>query len=170
MVCQPCRSDPNFGQRRPVAAHRRLSSSFRSSNRRRFTSEALMNRLVRLLLSVALLSAGSNLFGSESFSSAVVLSEPGFPVADSAPASLDQLRQALPDAQFISTKQLPALLGAGTTRLFVLPYGSAFPEESWAVIHKFLQDGGNLLVLGGRPFTRSAYRNLDGWKLRDYSV
>jgi hypothetical protein len=57
-----------------------------------------------------------------------------------------------------------------TGRLLVLPYGSAFPEKAWPEIYDFLHRGGNLLVLGGRPFTRSAYRDASGWKLRDYSV
>ena len=52
----------------------------------------------------------------------------------------------------------------------MLPYGSAFPEAAWEPIDRFLQHGGNLLVLGGRPFTRAAYRDAGGWKLRDYSV
>jgi hypothetical protein len=52
----------------------------------------------------------------------------------------------------------------------VLPYGSAFPEESWPAIKSFLDRGGNLLVLGGMPFTRAAYRDAQGWHLRDYSV
>jgi hypothetical protein len=52
--------------------------------------------------------------------------------------------------------------------LLVLPYGSAFPEKAWEEIHRFLQNGGNLLALGGRPFTRSVYRGQDGWRIRDY--
>jgi hypothetical protein len=51
-----------------------------------------------------------------------------------------------------------------------LPYGSAFPEDAWPEIQGFLQRGGNLLVLGGRPFTRAVYRDGTGWKMRDYSV
>jgi hypothetical protein len=62
------------------------------------------------------------------------------------------------------------VLGDTATRLLVLPYGSAFPEESWSIIHAFLDRGGNLLVLGGRPFTRAAYHDANGWHLRDYSV
>ena len=50
------------------------------------------------------------------------------------------------------------------------PYGSAFPEDAWGEINQFLQRGGNLLVLGGRPFARAAYRDASGWHLRDYSV
>src|SRR5207248_844824 len=57
-----------------------------------------------------------------------------------------------------------------SAHVLVLPYGSAFPEDDWAEIQGFLQRGGNLLVLGGRPFTRAAYRDGGIWKLRDYSV
>ena len=62
------------------------------------------------------------------------------------------------------------VLAAPSARLLVLPYGSAFPEDDWPAIKQFLDRGGNLLVFGGRPFTRSAYRDRDGWHLRDYSV
>ncbi len=106
---------------------------------------------------------------AERFSAVVVFSEPGFPFADTAAPS-QQLQTLLPGARFASTEQLPSLLRETTTRLLVLPYGSAFPESTWPDIYAFLQRGGDLLVLGGRPFTRSAYRDATGWKLRDYSV
>jgi len=56
------------------------------------------------------------------------------------------------------------------TKLLVLPYGSAFPESAWTDILGYLRRGGNLLALGGRPFTRSAYKDASGWHLRSYSV
>jgi hypothetical protein len=59
---------------------------------------------------------------------------------------------------------------ASPARLLVLPYGSVFPEEAWPAIKQFLDRGGNLLVLGGMPFTRAAYRDHGEWHLRDYSV
>jgi len=101
-------------------------------------------------------------------SSIVVFSEPGFPAADSVAAPDAILRTALSGAQFVSAAGLKEKLGAA--QLLVLPYGSAFPEDNWAEIQSFLQRGGSLLVLGGRPFTRAAYRNGNTWKLRDYSV
>ena len=79
-------------------------------------------------------------------------------------------RHATPAAQLANADQLPAVLSAPATHLFVLPYGSAFPEEAWPAIKQFVDRGGNLLVLGGMPFTRAAYRDHDGWHLRDYSV
>ena len=110
----------------------------------------------------------------------VVFAEQGFPAADSAGASSSQpptsqlsppqLRALFPDAHLASADQLPALLSSATTRLLVLPYGSAFPEPLWSDIHSYLERGGNLLVLGGEPFTRAAFRDGAGWHLRDYST
>lgn len=116
-----------------------------------------------------LLSLGTDALAADQFSSAVVFSEAGFPSADSVGPST-QFEGLLPGARFASAGQLAALLKDPATRLLVLPYGSAFPEESWPEIFAFLQNGGNLLVLGGRPFTRSAYHDAGGWHLRNYSV
>src|SRR5689334_6145451 len=98
----------------------------------------------------------------------VVFHEDGFPVADSAPASDSFLHHAFANTEFASAKELKQRLSS--SKLLVLPYGSAFPEEAWGDIFAFLQRGGNLLVIGGRPFTRAAYREGGTWKLRDYSV
>jgi len=105
---------------------------------------------------------------TNNLSSVVVFSEPRFPSADTAtPASLET---ALAGAHFASAERLSAALKDIVVRTLVLPYGSAFPEEAWPDIFKFLQHGGNLVVLGGRPFTRSAYHDNAGWHLREYSV
>jgi hypothetical protein len=103
-------------------------------------------------------------------SAMVVLFESGFIAADSAAPSQAQLQKMLPGARFASAEQLKTELSEPSPRLLVLPYGSAFPENAWSSIYGFLQGGGNLLVLGGRPFTRAAYRDATGWHLRDYSV
>src|SRR5271155_5913188 len=111
------------------------------------------------------LSLSSVAMAAAPFSSTVVFSEAGFPAADTAgPPS--QLSSLFPGARFAASAQLGALLGDPATRLLVMPYGSAFPEGSWADIFAFVNRGGNLLVLGGRPFTRSAYHDATGWKLR----
>jgi hypothetical protein len=103
-------------------------------------------------------------------SAVIVFSEPGFPSADSAGATAQQLAATLPGTQQVGADQLGNALSAPATQLLVLPYGSAFPEEAWPAIKQFLDRGGNLLVLGGRPFTRAAYRDSTGWHLRGYSV
>ena len=100
----------------------------------------------------------------------VVLREAGLPSADSPAFPQAQLEKALTGARFVSADQLASALDDAASRLLVLSYGSAFPEENWPVIREFLQRGGNLLVLGGRPFTRAAYHDDSGWHLRDYSV
>ena len=98
----------------------------------------------------------------------VVFSEPGFPGADSAVPP--QIESLLPGAKVASAEELAGRLAAPDTSLLVLPYGSAFPEVAWPDIQQFLHRGGNLLVLGGRPFSRSAFHDSTGWHLRDYNV
>src|ERR1039458_4080426 len=122
------------------------------------------------IVGALLLSLSTGALAADQFSSAVVFTESGFPAADAAGPSAHQSAALLPGARFTPAGQLATLLKDPATRLLVLPYGSAFPEESWPEIFMFLQNGGNLLVLGGRPFTRSAYHDANGWKLRDYSV
>jgi hypothetical protein len=128
-----------------------------------------MKRLFLACL-VALLAGTATLAAQSNSPSTVVLSEPGFPTADSAAPPPGALEAALPGARFASADQLGAALEPPSTRLLVLPYGSSFPEAAWEPVYQFLQRGGNLLVLGGRPFTRAAYRDAGGWKLREYGV
>ena len=123
-----------------------------------------------ILASLFFLASQVSLLAQGGMSAAVVFSEPGFPAADSAGPSSPQLAAILPGAQLANAGQLPTVLAAPGTRLFVLPYGSAFPEEAWPAIQQFLGRGGNLLILGGMPFTRAAYRDHGEWHLRDYSV
>ena len=117
--------------------------------------------LIGIVLSTALFAQTSDV---------LVFSEPGFPAADSAAPTEPQLAKLFPGAKTTGVKQLREALSAPGNRLLVLPYGSAFPEECWGGIKSFLDRGGNLLALGGRPFTRAAYKNAQGWHLRDYSV
>jgi hypothetical protein len=125
---------------------------------------------VMFLLFCSSFFAFATLLAAEDFSGVVVLNEPGMPSADSAAPSQEQMEGLLPGASLVTLTQLQSGLNARSTHLLVLPNGSAFPEQAWPDIYGFLQRGGNLLVLGGRPFTRSAYHDASGWKLRDYSV
>jgi hypothetical protein len=100
----------------------------------------------------------------------IVFNEPGFPSADSSAPLEQQMATAFPKARIADSGQLAKDLAAPSARLLILPYGSAFPESSWSAIKQFLDGGGNLLVFGGRPFSRAAYRDTQGWHLRDYSV
>ena len=100
----------------------------------------------------------------------VVLSEAGFPAADSSAPSSQQIIGLFVGARFENADHLAEALAAPSSRLLVLPYGSAFPENAWPALKQFLDRGGNLIVFGGRPFTRAAYKDTQGWHLRDYSV
>jgi hypothetical protein len=113
---------------------------------------------------------GAPALAAPDFSDVVAFSEPGFPAADSASPSPQRLQALLPGVRLAASRRLEALLGDAATRLLVLPYGSAFPEQAWPAIERFLRRGGDLLVLGGRPFSRAAYHDASGWRLRDSNV
>jgi Beta-galactosidase len=114
--------------------------------------------------------AASNSLHAQTYPSTVVWSEPGLPSADSVTASRGQLAQIFPEARFLSSDQIALALSDPQTRLLVLPQGSVVPETAFSAISGYLRLGGNLLVLGGRPFTRSAYHDAAGWHLREYST
>ena len=128
-----------------------------------------MNRKLPLffVFLLALISTAS-VQSASAQSGTVIFREAGFPSADSAPPPEALLQHVFSNAQFASVTELKDRLASA--KLLVLPYGSAFPEDAWGYIYGYLQRGGNLLVLGGRPFTRAAYRDGNTWKLRDYSV
>jgi hypothetical protein len=131
-----------------------------------------MNHCSAVLLAAAVLlfALSPNSLLAQKIPTTVIWSEPGLPSADSASASPAQLAQIFPDARVAATDQLAAALTDPQTRLLVLPQGSAIPESAFSAISDYLHRGGNLLVLGGRPFTRAAYRDASGWHLRDYST
>jgi hypothetical protein len=133
-----------------------------------FGDSAILMKKACLLLSCFLIFT-SALTCAEQFSDAVVFRESGFPTADSAAPTTEWVEGLLPGARLASTNELAGLLKDPATRLLVLPYGSAFPEQAWDDIFAYLQRGGNLVVIGGKPFSRSGY-NGGSWKLRDYSV
>lgn len=103
----------------------------------------------------------------------VVLDSPGFSAIDGPAPAMDVLHRLLPSATFVDVPALKTALADNATALLVLPYGSAFPEEAWPDIYAYLERGGNLLVIGGRPFTRAVFRVQSPpshWQVRDYSV
>jgi hypothetical protein len=128
------------------------------------------NPLIFLVASLSFFVSSNPMSAQTSFSDAVVLCESGFVSADSVDVSPNTLAAMLPGAQVANADQLPSALAVSSSRLLVLPYGSAFPEDVWPAIKAFLDRGGNLLALGGMPFTRAAYRDHGEWRLRDYSV
>jgi hypothetical protein len=128
-----------------------------------------MRKWMTLALISSSLLASCSVFAQD-VASTVVLREPGFRSADSSTPSDQQITALFAGAKIADADHLQEALTASSPRLLVLPYGSVFPEGSWSAIKHFLDAGGNLLVLGGRPFTRAAYKDAQGWHLRDYSV
>jgi hypothetical protein len=101
---------------------------------------------------------------------AVIFWQPGFPVADSVAPDEATLHVVFPNADFADAHQLPGALASSDADLLILPYGSAWPEADWNAILTYLDRGGNLVVLGGKPFTRAAYEDASGWHLRSESI
>jgi hypothetical protein len=77
-----------------------------------------------------------------------------FPAIDGFSPVRADLAEALGahDTRFADADGLSAAL-AEFPDVFVSPYGSAFPQTSWGAILKYLRNGGNLVNLGGRPFS-----------------
>ena len=99
-----------------------------------------------LLLVVVLLS----LLSSSGMAQVVVFWQPDFPTVASRPVERATLYAALhPD--FFDLKALQAPGALAKCELLVLPYGSSVPTDAWKAIEAYLQNGGNLLVIGGQP-------------------
>jgi Cellulase (glycosyl hydrolase family 5) len=90
----------------------------------------------------------------------LVFSEANFPGGDASGVA-----SAISGAKVVDAEHLSAALGSPSTDLLVMT-GSAFPEDSWSAIFSFLQRGGNLVALGGRPFSQAAYKENGKWMLR----
>jgi hypothetical protein len=77
--------------------------------------------------------------------------QPGFPTVASQPVDRPTLTAAFGNPSYLDLKGLQAPAALFGTKLLVLPYGSAIPTEGWQAINAYLQQGGNLLILGGQP-------------------
>lgn len=124
-------------------------------------------RIRKLILMAVFLSGGALAYGQ---ARTVVFYEDGFPSADTSAAPLPALKRAFASADFVSASDLPSALSDAKTDLLVMPYGSSYPEDAWPAILRYLDRGGNLIVLGGRPFTRAAFKTDSNWRLRAPSV
>jgi hypothetical protein len=95
-----------------------------------------------------------------------VFQESGFPTVDAMPWSWSALQRSLTSAGPIQKLTLQEILQTQLTqtKLFVLPYGSAFPKALWAVLWNYLNRGGNLLYVGGRPFELPCLKQNSHWR------
>ncbi len=98
--------------------------------------------------------------------SVVVFWEEGFPSADTMALQRSELAGAVPTATFATAEELTAALANWQTTVLVLPFGSSFPEDRWMAIQTFLERGGNLVVIGGKPLTRPVRREGNLWTSR----
>jgi len=83
----------------------------------------------------------------------VVFWQAGFPTIASQPMDRPTLDKTLDGLEplFADVKSLADQESLSNVDLLVLPYGSAFPIEAWKSIERYLNAGGNLLVIGGQP-------------------
>jgi hypothetical protein len=97
----------------------------------------------------------------------VVFHEPGFPAVESEPPSRETLAAALAPLgpTFVGLEELRKPEALRGVDLLVLPYGSAFPADAWGALRAYLEGGGALLNLGGRPLWVPAFREGTGFRL-----
>jgi hypothetical protein len=84
----------------------------------------------------------------------VVFWDDGFPEVEGAAAARETIAAAMGagPVEFAGAGDLAKAGALDGAELLVMPYGSAFPVEAWGTVFGYLRHGGNLLVLGGRPF------------------
>jgi len=92
--------------------------------------------------------------GSPVLAKVVVFWQDGFPTVASQPVARETLVKAFDGVNpvFASVEALKDPKAFEDVELLVLPYGSAFPADTWETIHAYLAGGGDLLVIGGQPF------------------
>ncbi|HVZ81121.1 MAG TPA: beta-galactosidase [bacterium] len=95
----------------------------------------------------------------------LLFNETDFPTLGTAPLPPALLKKALASAGPVTLAGIAGLqsLDPAKTELLVLPYGSAFPKDAWEGIFRYLEKGGNLLALGGRPLENPVRRDGKGW-------
>src|SRR5690348_1170070 len=95
----------------------------------------------------------------------LLFNEPDFPTLGTAPIPAPVLKKALASVGPVSLSGVEGLKGLDPSKieLLVLPYGSAFPKDAWTDIFRYLEKGGNLLALGGRPLENPVRRAGKGW-------
>lgn len=120
---------------------------------------SLISALLMILISTA---AGA--------AKVVVFWQDGFPTVESQQVAHDSLQKALNGMQpvFASLEDLKRAETLDGVDLLVLPYGSALPVDGWDTIDRYLHQGGNLLVLGGRAF-QTPVRLVNGKFVADHS-
>ena len=102
---------------------------------------------------------------SQAHGKVVVFWQEGFPTLESQPVPREAIERAFDGLQpeFVNLEELNKPGTLPDVELLVLPYGSAVPADAWAAVLKYLQAGGNLLILGGRPLTIPVHKGGNGY-------
>ncbi len=96
----------------------------------------------------------------------LIFKEEDFPFVNATPIDIQEIVEALPPVQEVRSVGVGGLkerLHADSIDLLINPYGSAFPKDAWPEIYEYLAAGGNLLNLGGAPFSVPVRRDDNGW-------
>src|ERR1041385_5689968 len=98
---------------------------------------------------------------------AIVFFDPEFPQVDGCNVDQNLLQTALGDfdVTYASEPELVAQLKVDRFNLLITPYGSAFPKRAWPTVFAYLRAGGNLLNLGGIPFSVPVERAGSQWRI-----
>ena len=105
-----------------------------------------------------------NMINNSQTSEIVCFWSEGFPTIDAQPILKETLHSALEEMPITFVHRVFDLgfcLLNQKSKLLILPYGSAFPLDAWTAIERFLRRGGNLVILGGRPFSHPVHWNED---------
>lgn len=97
----------------------------------------------------------------------LIFKEEDFPFVDTTAVQTQEIIEALPPMQEVRSVEVSELkkrLRADSIDLLINPYGSAFPMDAWPEIHDYLASGGNLLNLGGAPFSVPMRHDGEGWR------
>jgi hypothetical protein len=97
---------------------------------------------------------------------AIVFWEDDFPQVDGCSIDRNILQAGLEqfDVGYLSERELIEQLRVDRCDLLITPYGSAFPKRAWPAVLKYLRAGGNLLNLGGVPFSVPVMRAGSQWR------
>jgi hypothetical protein len=98
---------------------------------------------------------------------AIVFWETDFPQIDGCSLDRNLLQTALErfEVRYLSEPELIEQLKHDRCDLLVTPYGSAFPKRAWPAMLAYLRAGGNLLNLGGAPFSVPVTRAGSQWQM-----
>jgi hypothetical protein len=97
---------------------------------------------------------------------AIIFWETDFPQIDGCSIGRNVLQAALEhfDVSYLSERELIDQLTVDHCDLLITPYGSAFPKRAWPAMLAYLRAGGNLLNLGGAPFSVPVIRAGSEWR------